>query len=70
MREHAMGVAALMLPYLKADERNAPGMVAVAEGLIAYYRLGPAAINGGRVGCAGQEETPPEPVGVDDDIPF
>jgi hypothetical protein len=75
MREHAMGVVALMLPYLQPDERNAAGMVAVAEGLIAYYRLGKAAFNGQqpawhRATAEAAEETPPAPAGVDDDIPF
>jgi hypothetical protein len=68
MREHAMGVVALMLPYLKPDERNARGMVAVAEGLIHYYRLGPDAFVGKPEPV---EETPPEPTPpAEDDIPF
>jgi hypothetical protein len=44
MREHAMGVVALMLPHMAPEERNAPAMIDVAEGLVAYYRLGRAAI--------------------------
>ena len=64
MREHAMGVVALMLPHMPAEERNAAGMIAVAEGLIAYYKLGPPS-NGQ---YANREEYPPEP--VDDGIPF
>ena len=50
MREHAMSVVAQMLPHMPASERNAPGMVNVAEGLIRYYKLGPSALNGGNPG--------------------
>ena len=73
MREHAMGVVALMLPHLPPEERNATGMIAVAEGLIAYYRLGPPASNGRGQDAnqdaveAAADEYPPDP---DDDIPF
>ena len=66
MREHAMGVVALMLPHLPPAERNAPGMIAVAEGLIAYYKLGPAAANG-QPAPHEHDESGPDP---DDDIPF
>lgn len=41
MREHAMAVAASMLPHMEPTERNFLGMVNVAEGLIRYYKLGP-----------------------------
>jgi len=41
MREHAMSVAATMLPYMEPTERNFLGMVNVSEGLIRYYKLGP-----------------------------
>jgi hypothetical protein len=41
MREHAMSVAAQMLPHMDPSERNFLGMVTVAEGLIRYYKLGP-----------------------------
>lgn len=81
MREHAMGVVALMLPHMQPSERNAAGMVSVAEGLIAYYKLGPSAVNGQRRSPdapgygdepdafpeAPGEELPPDP---DDGIPF
>lgn len=71
MREHAMGVAATMLPYMKPEERNFLGMVNVAEGLIRYYQQGPPPN-----GQPQPEQQPlpaqPEPSQPhpDDDIPF
>lgn len=75
MREHAMSVVAQMLPHMPASERNAPGMVNVAEGLIRYYKLGPSALNGGNPGHdEGIDQLIDEGVLVEDtggdDIPF
>jgi hypothetical protein len=44
LREHGMNMAVLMLPYIPVDERNLPGLVNVAEGLVRYYKLGRAAL--------------------------
>lgn len=81
MREHAMGVAASMLQYMKPEERNFLGMVNVAEGLIRYYREGPpnGQPGGGseydpgyaRVPSPEQQQLPPQGAAhPDDDIPF
>lgn len=74
MREHAMGVAATMLPYMKPEDRNFGGMVTVAEGLIRYYQQGPPS-NGqqqwdGEAHDAEQQAEAHATPHPDDDIPF
>lgn len=41
MRQTAAKVAAQMLPYMAPEERNALGMMTVAEGWVRYFRTGP-----------------------------
>ena len=57
MREHAMSVAAQMLPHMEPTERNFLGMVTVAEGLIRYYKLGPPP-NGNQPQQQAQQQQP------------
>ena len=80
MRQTAMKVAAFMLPHLKPEERNAEGMITIAEGMVAYFKLGAAVLGGqsnhqpdhpGAYDEPYTEDNPPAPGEHEhDDIPF
>ena len=67
MRQTAMKVVAFMLPYLPEEERNAQGMIAVAEGMVVYFKLGPEAV---RSLPPDGPQTPSGPGAYDEPPPF